>query len=125
MIQARLVWHGETVMEQGRKLAWDRISRAVLFLWTAVQGALHQKVNPPPYHNSSLPGEPPAIRTGWLAGHVLYDLDEKKLTGRVGLGPNALYGAFLESGTRFMAARPWLAATVKKVMPQLQAFMKV
>ena len=76
------------------------------------------------YPNTSLPGQPPRLRTGWLRANVLYELDLSAGRARVGLGANAPYGLYLELGTRRMAPRPWLVATLTRVMPQLQAILK-
>ena len=123
MISAKLDWKGDTATAELRKAAWERVRRAVVFFWQTVQTSLNVS-NPRPYKSPSQPGEPPRKRTGWLAGHVLYELDEKTLSGRVGLGKNALYGVYLEAGTRVMAARPWLIATLNKVKAQLEALLK-
>lgn len=73
------------------------------------------------YRTPSKPGEPPHKRTAALQGGVQYELDKPKLTGRVGVVANVRYGLFLELGTRKMAARPFLLATLRKVWSQLQA----
>ncbi len=73
------------------------------------------------YPYPSRPGEPPRKRTGWLQAHVQYRLDRPTLSSTLGVGQNALYGIFLDLGTRTVAARPWLLATVNKVLPQLAA----
>lgn len=96
---------------------WDRIRRLTLFFWQAVQQSLHLRSNPAPHKTPAPVGGPPAIRTGNLAGAVLYDLDKQNLVGRVGLTKQARYGLVHELSTRF--PRPWLLWTLEKVKPQL------
>lgn len=54
--------------------------------------------------NPSAPGEPPHKQTGHLRRGVTYEV--VGLVARV--GTNIKYGLYLELGTRFMKARPWL-----------------
>ena len=58
----------------------------------------------------SAPGEFPKKVTGQLRRRVVWEVDEHKLTARV--GTNLPYGKWLEVGTRLMKARPWLLRTV-------------
>ena len=58
----------------------------------------------------SAPGEYPKKVTGQLRQSVSWEVDEKRLTARV--GTNLDYGMWLELGTRLMKARPWLLRTV-------------
>jgi hypothetical protein len=120
MFDTRFEWHGEEAMAQVKALTFERLKRAVVFFHTEVLAALN-KSNPRPYTTPSKPGEPPRKRTGWLQRNVLYELDEKALEGRVGLTPNAKYGLFLEVGTKRMAARPWLFATLKRLWNKIKA----
>ncbi len=76
------------------------------------------------YLNPSKPGEAPRKRTGWLQRNVVYSLDRASLTGTVGCTVNAKYGLYLELGTRTMAPRPWLLATLKRYTPQLQNLLR-
>lgn len=61
----------------------------------------------------SRPGDPPNTDTGRLVQSIKFDFQNGGLIGRV--GTNLRYGAWLEFGTRDMAARPWLAPAVKSV----------
>ena len=73
--------------------------------------------------NSSKPGEPPRKRTGFLQKSVEVELDKERMTARVGIGENAIYGLFLELGTVRMRPRPWLKVTVTKLLPELKALL--
>lgn len=120
MFDSKLTWHGDVAITEVKGVAWERIQRIVVFFHTEVLAVLN-KNNPRPYTSPSKPGEPPRKRTGWLQRNVLYELDAKKQEGRVGITRNALYGLYLEMGTKFMAARPWLFATLKRLMPKLKS----
>ena len=98
--------------------SWEAIQRVTVYFWQAVQLALNVS-NPRPYLTPSKPGEPPRKRTGWLAANVIYELDERKQEGRVGVTTGAIYGIFLE----LMMNRPWLLGTLNKVRGQLEAIV--
>jgi hypothetical protein len=121
MIRSRLTYENPT--EQVVALAWKGLQRAVVFYWQSLQTALNRS-NPRPYKTPSKPGEPPRKRTGFLAANVRYEFNQPTGEARVGVTTNAKYGGFLEIGTRKMAARPWLLATLQKVFPQLQVLLK-
>lgn len=66
-------------------------------------------------HQASAPGEPPATDTGRLRATVSHVVasDETGLYAEIGSGanpaiPGVNYALFLEQGTRYMEARPWL-----------------
>jgi hypothetical protein len=117
-----------------RKAALDRLRRAVARLHAALLEALNvpntgTRVKGPGgrrrtvYPSPSKPGEPPRKRTGWLQRNVVYEIDGRKNTARIGVTAGAKYGAFLELGTRRMRARPWLLATLERVRPELAAIL--
>lgn len=66
------------------------------------------------YNNSSKPGEAPHKRTGFGQRGIVREIDRKSLIARVGVTANAIYMYFLELGTKHIARRPWLMATLKK-----------
>jgi hypothetical protein len=59
---------------------------------------------PPP----SLPGQPPSVRTGRLRGSITWRLGQDGLSPYVDVGSAVVYAAYVELGTRRMAARPYL-----------------
>lgn len=118
MIQSRVTWNGEACKVQIKAASWKAIQKCVVVFWTMLQTTLNV-ANPKPYTTPSAPGDPPKKRTGWLQSHVLYELDEATLSGRVGVGKAALYGLFLELGTAKMAARKWLLVTLQKNFDKL------
>lgn len=66
------------------------------------------------YPSPSKPGEPPRKRTGWGQRHIVWEFDPQAIAGRVGIAKAALYMLYLELGTRHVARRPWLVATLKR-----------
>ena len=88
-------------------------------------------------HQPSMPGEPPARDTGRLASSVGYKVkvkmltvqgfvgpDEAKLKGRGRKSVDPLYGLWLELGTKYMSARPWLRPAVLKATPKIVRILK-
>ena len=59
-------------------------------------------------HFPSAPGNPPAINTGELIAHIIYDVSNWQL--RVGIAGGGAYGLYLEKGTEDgrLKPRPWL-----------------
>jgi HK97 gp10 family phage protein len=139
MIECKMTWEGDKALVALKGVAWERLQRIAVFFWQAVVLALNVSNPRVPkkrtrntsggpkgsvyatYPTPSLPDEPPRKRTGWLQRNVLYELDKEKMEAKAGITVNALYGAFLELGTRKMAARPFLKSTLEKTMPQLKA----
>lgn len=66
------------------------------------------------YPSPSRPGEPPRLRTGWGRRNILIEINKRGRFVRVGIGINAMYMFWLEIGTRRVARRPWLVATLTK-----------
>jgi hypothetical protein len=140
MIQSKLTWRGDAAEKVVFDAGAEALKRIVLFFFNALSTALNVpnpgerrkrkiRVNgrtrtirsATVYPHPSKPGEPPRKRTGHLQAGILHEFSADRLTARVGLNPSVRYGGFLEWGTRRMAARPWLLATLSKVMPQLRA----
>jgi len=61
--------------------------------------------------NASSPGEYPKRVSGHLLRNIKSEFDAATMTARV--GTNVLYGKYLETGTRKMAARPWLSNGIR------------
>lgn len=66
---------------------------------------------------ASKPGEPPNTDTGILVKSIKFDFKKGGLIGRV--GTNLRYGAWLEFGTKKMAARPWLSAAIRQTKEEV------
>ena len=81
-------------------------------------GITYTKKDPYRRHTASAPGSPPNTDTGYLAGHIEWR-EAGKATAHV--DSHAAYSAWLEFGTRNMAARPCMTPAVEKERPN---FMK-
>jgi HK97 gp10 family phage protein len=71
-------------------------------------------------HQASAPGEPPAVDTGNLKNslRVLEVTDE-----RASFGTSADYAAYLEFGTRYMEARPFLRPAADNSVEEIARVM--
>lgn len=120
MIQLSYQWHGAEQLARIEAAGWESIVRCTVLLWTECSKAVGVS-NPRPYTTPSAPGQPPKLRTGWGQRNIAYELDQAKGVGRVGVRMGAAYMAYLDQGTRRVAARPWLLATAQRLYAQLQA----
>ena len=126
-----LQWHGDAFVQQLRQATAAGLRRATHYLHQECRRAVsvpNTGVSVPVkrrtpggnkrtrtiYPRPSLPGEPPRLRTGFGQRHVLMEFDATRPAGRVGVGSNAMYMFYLEVGTRRVARRPWLLATLMK-----------
>lgn len=78
----------------------DLAKRAILVQNAAKLNARH---TPP-----SQPGSGPAIRTGRLWGSITWRLGQDAISPYADVGSAVFYAPFVELGTRYMAARPFL-----------------
>jgi hypothetical protein len=61
----------------------------------------------------SQPGQPPALRSGFGRSAITWwQVDD--LAIRVGIRANGIYMAYLETGTRRIARRPWLSRALEE-----------
>ena len=71
-------------------------------------------------HQASAPGEAPAVDTGNLKGSIkVGEVTEDHAV----LETNADYAAYLEFGTRYMAARPFMRPSVENHLDEIEAAM--
>jgi hypothetical protein len=77
----------------------DLVRRAI-----RVQSAAKTGWSPPP----SSPGGKPAVRTGLLRNSITWRIGVDALSPYVDVGSSVVYAPYVELGTRFMAARPYL-----------------
>jgi len=66
------------------------------------------------YPNPSKPGEAPRLRTGQGQRGIVFEFSEDGMSSRVGVTKAAMHMFYLEVGTRRVARRPWLLATLEK-----------
>jgi len=67
---------------------------------------------------ASSPGEPPHKVTGSLRASIGYDMASDRQS--VKIGTSEAVGAYLETGTTKMAARPWLRPTLAQCWSAIQ-----
>jgi len=121
-VAAELTWNGSEFRNYLKKATAAGIKRATIYLHTEAKRAVSKPnsgkdVKSPSgsvriYPNPSKPGEPPRLRTGWGRRHIVFEFDESKAAGRVGVSKPGLYMFYLEVGTRRISRRPWLLATL-------------
>jgi HK97 gp10 family phage protein len=76
------------------------------------------------YPYSSKPGEPPRKRTGAGQQSIQMEVDSGIPAGRVGVQNAGKYMIYLNFGTRTIAARPWIEATLNKEKAVMAALLK-
>jgi HK97 gp10 family phage protein len=59
------------------------------------------------------------VRTGYLRDHIYAEVND--WIGNV--GSEAAYSVFVEQGTRYMKAQPFLFPAIQAQLPQLEAFL--
>lgn len=91
---------------------WTRCKTAVSVPNSGVPGPSGRTVYPDP----SKPGEPPRLRTGFGRDNIVWESNDSQSDPRVRVGStkNGIYMIYLELGTRRIAPRPWLVATLLK-----------
>ena len=74
-------------------------------------------------YTASSPGEPPATASGELrqSVKVAVEGEGRKVVGKV--GTDKKHGKWLEFGTRFMKARPWLRISFEKALEEVKAIL--
>lgn len=64
-------------------------------------------------------------RAARRSGRLRRSIDVKKTkSGKLRIGTDLAYGAYLEFGTRHIRAHPWLMPAVEQIKPQLKAALK-
>lgn len=89
-------------------------TEATRLVHEAGRGRTYRLSNPTREHRASAPGDPPATDLGMLAASINWALgeDAKGLFAVVGSGLTK--ARWLELGTRYMAARPFLRPALRK-----------
>ena len=107
-------WYGDEIENRINKDLSKKLYRGAIML------ARHAAKEMSRSGGVSAPGEYPYKQSGHLRGVVAnagYEVDPKKLTAR--WGTNVKYGKWLETGTRNMAARPWMSMTNQAMASRL------
>lgn len=128
-----LSWHGREFEQHLRQATAQGLNRAATFLHAECRREVSKpnsgkrvkvkkqtpggnKRSRTIYPNPSKPGEPPKLRTGFGQRNIVKEFDAASMEARVGVTANAMYMFYLEVGTRTIARRPWLMATLLKHM---------
>jgi hypothetical protein len=85
--------------------------------WTDSAGRLRIGGKRSKPHRASAPGQPPAVDTGNLVGHIEFDSGP----GYGEVGATVKTGLWMEEGTRKIQPRPWLMPAISKVEEKLKA----
>jgi HK97 gp10 family phage protein len=117
MINAELILKHPDIKAEIHKRGMEIIEKCAIFMAAKVIDELGVAYPP-----ASRPGEPPRKRSGELQRDVTYEVNERAGTASVGV--TSAYGPFLERGTRYMSARPFLFATFRKYMGELKAVVR-
>lgn len=97
-------------------------SEAIKGIQKISSGAEQTRYGPKRQVKVSKPGDPPNTDTGTAIKSIGFNVDEVELIGEV--GTSLLYLKFLEFGTKFVEARPWLITALKKVQPKLRRIFR-
>jgi len=111
------VWYGPQAKAHVKDMVSLRVSAAGRVFRDLIRGALSVP-GPAP----SAAGEYPHKQMGHLRRNIQSQFDRATVTARV--GTNVLYGKFLETGTRKMAARPWLSNAIRDFSSNVRAVLE-
>ena len=108
-------WNGDEFLASATTEVERVIARSVVKMQDHARQIVSRTSGPTatnPGASPSRPGEPPHIRTGTLRASIDQETFRRagEFVGR--MGTNLDYGRFLETGTRKMAARPYLRPTL-------------
>ena len=103
-------WNGDRFMRQVQAEAVRRLAMATAHVVVKVKENI--STSSQRGANPSDPGEFPHANLGTLRNSIRGEVNARRLRGRV--GSNLFYSKFLEIGTKFMAARPFLRRTLNE-----------
>lgn len=113
-----LKWNGALFKERLSEATNSGLKRATVFYHTecrrAVNVANPRNRDTGEYDQPSAPGEAPRTRTGVGSRNIVWEFDEDAREGRVGVNATGIHMFWLEIGTKFIARRPWLLATLRQ-----------
>lgn len=122
-------WHGEVVKHEVGNLTGNRLRLLAIMTMRYMQ--THMTPRPPGAgsrrHVPSKPGQPPAVRSGNLRSSILWELDNGSnsrdggggngaTVARIGVPGHAIYGLYLEHGTKRVKSRPWMVPALKAIL---------
>lgn len=119
---ARIQAHSKQSIENIKEGTLLIHSAAVKNLQQISPGESQVRYGPKRTVKVSKPGDSPNTDTSTGIKSIGFNVDEKRFKGEV--GTNLKYMKFLELGTKFIAARPWLITALKKVQPSLRLIFR-
>lgn len=128
--EAYLIWRGDTAMklieagsyEKLYALGEDIVSEVKEFISQPGTGKFYKKSRTV-WYQASAPGFPPTVKTGELKVSVGHAVVSERNTVYLLVGTTEDYGVYLEVGTRYMEARPWLRTILVKLSPDTKNFI--
>lgn len=116
-LQRRLLIAADLLATRARRLCSRPAQRITRRVRAGRRGPEGQRRSWTEYVGSR-PGEPPRLRTGYGRTSITW-WRHAPLVARVGIRRNAIYMAYLETGTRHIARRPWLSRAVAETRRQM------
>ncbi len=138
-------WFGREFLVKASRVNEDAMNRAGFLLETDIKKSFGTGASNPDVtvrrtksgkrHRPSAPGSVPNVDDGILRASIIHQTEKKgvDIIGKVGsaisvikskTGSDEDYGLFLELGTRFMAARPWLRPALARTGNQILKIFK-
>ena len=125
-----LIWRGDSAMKRIDAIGYDRlialgediVSEIKEFISQPGTGKFYKK-SKTVWYQASAPGEPPTVRHGELKISIGYAVVREGNTTYLLVGTTEDYGIYLEVGTKFMEARPWLRTILVKLSPDTKNFV--
>lgn len=103
-------------------LGYDIVAEIKEFISQPGTGKFYKKSRTV-WYQASAPGFPPTVRFGELKGSVSHAIVSEGNTVYLLVGTTKDYGVFLELGTKYMEARPWLGVILVKLTPDTKNFL--
>jgi HK97 gp10 family phage protein len=114
--QSQLIWFPEKVQKALKQAIYEKLQ----IVGEMMRAAIVRNISIPTRSaGPSKPGEYPHADTGRLKQDIFYKVDKDSMT--VAVGTKLDYGYWLETGTRYMAARPFLRTTLSQMKGQIQS----
>jgi len=128
--ECSLIWRGDAAMRRISAVGHDRlvalgediVSEIKEFISQKGTGKFYKKSRTV-WYQASAPGEPPTVKTGELKISIGYAVVKEGNTIYLLVGTTEDYGIYLEVGTKFMEARPWLKTILVKLSPDTKNFI--
>lgn len=112
----KLTWHDKRIEKELKGELATRLNACGQLIVSEIRKNISD-----PGPGASAPGDFPHAQTGYLRQTVTYSVDEKKL--ELIAGATAEYAEFLEHGTKYMDARPFILRTIRDITPKIKAIM--